>query len=363
MKKLLLYIALAPVMSLLFTGCNEFLDVAPDERLEINSLEKVEATIVGSYQNSRSHRFTDFSTDNVTAASNVYSTADIIEDLYTWSRDFRSQTHQDSPAEYWTASYGSISQLNHALEALDKLSLTPDEIAKANAIRGEVLIMRSYCHFMLVNLFAKHYDASTAGSDFGVPYVYLPEKELSVNYKRESVEQVYINAEKDLLEGLALLEADHSLVNKNKYRFTFPSIYSYAARFYTFRNKNEEDVAKAIAFGELAIAEYGGVNSMRAWKEYGSDKYGPVNIDNSEVGMVQNSRTWTTFSYIYQCTTNELEQTGILQLYLQKNPFGLRVDNRLLSSYIRTGNVFVPISFCVPAWFCGIISYGFVPFI
>jgi len=335
MKNYKIYLALIPVLSLLFTGCSDFLDQAPDERLEINTLTKVESTIIGSYQNNRGYRFTHFSTDNVTLAQKVYTNDEIIEDLYTWNRTFRNQKHQDSPSEFWTASYGSISQINHALEALEEISIPVADQGKASAIRGEALVMRSYCHFMLVNLFAKHYDPATAGSDLGVPYVFKPETKLKVNYDRETVAATYQLAEKDLLDGIKLLEENFEYVTKNKYRFTFPSVYNYASRFYTFRNNGEEDVAMAIKYGEKAIDAYGGVDRMRKWKEYQSDEFGPVDIYQPEVGMVQRSRSWLPFNWVYQMTN------GIRDEYLYDNPFGNN-DDRFTIYWIKKGDVFIP---------------------
>lgn len=325
---------------MLLAGCNSFLDVAPDERLTINTLEKIEATVVGSYQNSRSFRFTHFSSDDVTLAQNIYDSDAIVEDLYSWSRNFRNQTHQDSPSEYWVQNYHSISQINHALEAFENTEIDDEDKEKADVVKGEALVMRSYCHFMLVNLFAKHYDQETAKDDLGVPYVFVPEKQLIANYKRESVETVYQLAEQDLQEGLKLMESGKKHVNNNKYRFTLQTAYNYASRFYIFRNKDAEDVKKAIKYGKKSIEAYGGTQQMRPWKDYMSDYNGPVDVSQAEVGFVQMSRTWTIFGFIYQATNDIRDEV------LEKNPFGL-VDNRLQIWYKRGGDVFVPAFFFV----------------
>lgn len=316
-------------------GCSDYLDEAPDERLEVNSLEKIDATLVGAYQNSRSYRFTDICSDNTSLAENVFYEDPIFEDLYSWSRDFRNQTHQDSPSAYWVASYGSIANVNLALQALEGLNITSDMQEQADALKGEALIMRSYCHFMLVNLFSKHYDLSSASSDLGIPYVTKVENELIVNYERGTVEDVYTKAEKDLLEGIALLEKNSKEVNKNKYRFTYPSVYLYASRFYNFRNRDEEDVNKTLLYANKAIEAFGGVDVMRPWSDYSSDDDGTVDVDQQEVGMVQSSYTWTTSGYIYQMTTKVKDD------YFSKNPFG-KTDERLNISYKTSGNLFIP---------------------
>ncbi len=325
------------------TGCNDFLDKAPDERLEINTLDKIEKTVIGSYQNARSYRFTHFSSDDAGFVSRVYSEDVIIEDLYTWGnpdgtnsrRDFRNQRHQDAPSSYWLAAYGSVSQINHALEAMENIDIMDSERMKAEAVRAEALIMRSYCHFMLVNIFAKHYNTATASSDLGVPYVFKPEKTLSEKYTRESVEKTYQLAENDLTEGIALMENNFEYFPTNKYRFTMPTVYAYASRFYTFRNKDAGDVAKALEFGKKALEAYGGAGQMMPWSSYQSSELKPIDIDNQAVGMVQLSYSWLQYEWNYH-----LSQT-IRTNVLNKNPFGL-TDNRLNIYYVREGDGYAP---------------------
>ena len=335
MKKIIKYLTILPVLGLLFVSCENFLDVAPDERLEINTPEKIEATLIGSYQNTRGYRFTHFSTDDVTLANKVYSNNEIIEDLYAWNREFRNQKHQDSPSSYWVAAYGSISQVNHALRALDEIELEDKDKAKTAAIKGEALVMRSYSHFMLVNIFSKHYNVTSAASDLGVPYVFKPETKLKVDYERESVEKTYQLAEKDLLDGIKLMVDNADYINSNKYRFTLATAYNYASRFYTFRNKDQDDILKAKEFGEKAINAYGGLEVMRHWSEYEGNEYAPVNVDHASVGMVQLSYSWIQYDWIYQMTEN------IKNDYLVKNPF-VNSDSRLAIVWKKGGDIFIP---------------------
>lgn len=319
----------------IFTSCEHFLGEAPDERLTINTLEKVNQTLTSAYQNSRGYRFTHFCTDDVTLTEGVYDTDPIIEDLYSWSQNFQEQTHQDSPSEYWRVSYASIAAVNHALEAMKGIHIDEVDRGKAAAIEGEALIMRSYCHFMLLNLFCKSYDSQTASTDLGIPYVTEPERELEVNYERGTVEDAYKQAESDLEEGIRLLEANSQYFKTNKYHFTFPTVYLYASRFYTFRNRDSKDVAQAISFAEKSIKAFGGVNVMRPWKDYASDDQGPIDVNQEEVGMVQNSYSWHSFNWIYQSTL------GISGKQWARNPLRFS-DNRIVYSYKRSGDIFVP---------------------
>ena len=66
-----------------------------------------------------------------------------------------------------------------------------EQQAQKRAAESEALLTRAYAHFMLVNLFAKHYDQTTASSDPGIPFVDTPETVFIQQYERNSVQQVY----------------------------------------------------------------------------------------------------------------------------------------------------------------------------
>lgn len=335
MKKNKRYNWIFPVFLLLFTGCNSFLDKAPDERLTINTLDKVEQTLVGAYQNSRGFRALDVSTDNVELSEGTTNQEIIMEDLYSWSQDFREQTHQDAPTSYWQAAYGAIANANQTLKSLDELHPGSEaDIKKGNALKGEALIVRSYYEFILVNIFCKHYDPSTASADPGVPYPTEPETQMKVNYERGTVESTYAKAEEDLKNGIDLLEKNSDYFKTDKYRFTFPTVYLYASRFYTFRNKDNQDVKKAIDYANKAIKAFGGAQALRSWLSY--DDLTSIDIYADEVGMVQNSYSWWAYpvSWVYGMT-NEIRDKQLA------NPFG-SFDLRFNTSYNASGNIFIP---------------------
>ena len=319
----------------LFTGCSNFLDQAPDDRVDIRTLEQVEQLVTGAY-NEFGCRSLDVCTDNYARVTGVSNSYTIIEDLYTWSRDFRDQEHQDCPSTFWVMGYASIATVNHALEELEQIQIKPEQQGYADAIRGEALLIRSYQHFMLVNVFAKHYNWETAAEDPGIPYVRTVEKEMIKHYERSSVDKVYEEAEKDMLEAIRLLEANPQYFKKNKYHFTAATMYLYASRFYTWRNRDGKDIEEAIKFADKSIASFGGMQVMRDWAEYGSDYNGPTDITQAEVGMVQECNTWTVGAALCYSMT-----IGVRDRELKKNPFKFS-DYRTYQGYAYPGDMFVP---------------------
>lgn len=324
------------VICFLLAGCDSFLNHEPDDRLKINSLDRIAQLVTGAY-NDYGVRFTDMSSDNVGLVDGVYYTEIAMEDLYNWTRDIRNQEHQDSPGAFWVNSYDAISSVNVALDALDHLELKEEEKSRAAAVRGEALVLRSYYHFMLVNIFAPHYDENSASHTPGVPYMKDIENQLVVHYERASVEEVYRQAEEDLLEGIRLIEENKGNFNNNKYHFTLPTVYLYASRFYLFRNRNsgaQRDIDAAINFSEKSLQAFGGVGMMRDWLDYARDNYGMVDVNQPEVGMVQESPTWTILQYAYQTTL-------VIKNDKFRNPFNFE-DNRQQIVYKGSGNIFMP---------------------
>src|SRR6185295_3302333 len=107
----------------------------------------------------------------------------------------------DGPDYYWTACYKAIAAANQALQIIE----SSDDPVALSAHKGEALLARAYAHFMLVTLYARIYDPVSASSDPGIPYVTVPETETFKQYERNTVAFVYEMIEKDLTEGLPLI--------------------------------------------------------------------------------------------------------------------------------------------------------------
>lgn len=340
MKKRKIYHGLwLAVLGCSLMACQDFLSHEPDDRQQINTVEKARQTVIGAYNNF-GFRFTDMSTDNVGVVTGYASTEVILEDLYMWKRHFSDPEHQDAPGSYWYHAYQGIAQANIALDALTNMQISAEDEPLAEAVKAEALVVRSYYHFMLVNLFAPHYQTAVSRTTAGIPYVKTVENKLINHYERNTVEEVYTLAEEDLKEAIRLMELDKTLFSTNKYRFTVPTVYLYASRFYQWRNRDEEDVRASLDYAEKSIAAFGGVSVMRYWSEYALDNKGPVDITQAEVGMVQSCATWTAITSCYQMTM------AIKNRYFT-NPFDL-TDERLKITYQYPGNMFMPAFYYVP---------------
>lgn len=239
MKNKLLYIPCC-LLLIATVGCNKFLDKEPDNRAKINTPEKVSQLLSTAYPQGNYQAFAETMSDNVEDIGNGGADG-LINDVYYY-RDTK-ENQQDSPESFWYACYSSIAAANQALETISKVS-NPDDYKNQ---KGEALVARAFAHFQLVNFFAKFYDAATAATDPGIPYVTVPENVVIKQYDRKSVQYVYDMIEQDLLAGMPLIE--DKAYNVPKFHFNVAAAAAFATRFYLFK----KDYPKVIQYAGLAI--------------------------------------------------------------------------------------------------------------
>lgn len=237
MKKTTYYILAATL--LVISGCKKYLETAPDQRTQLNTVEKVAELLATAYPQADYATFTEAASDN--AADKGAGGGMLSEDINTNPYFFRDVPDRDqgTPSYYWNACYQAIAAANHALDAISKA----ENPADYNAQKGEALVARAYNHFMLVTLFSKVYDPATASQDPGIPYVTTPEKVVNGQYERRTVAYVYEQIEKDLLAGMPLI--DNTSYTVPKYHFNKAAANAFAARFYLFKKDYQQVITYA----------------------------------------------------------------------------------------------------------------------
>jgi hypothetical protein len=225
-------------MFLLATACSNFLDEVPDNRVALDDLDKASQLLTNAYSTA-SYAFTDWMSDNVGFTFNVRLRPNH-EEAYAWAEFTSDPTDQDTPIYFWFETYTAIAHSNEVLNVLDELPAnTEEEMAQKRAVESEALLTRAYGHFMLVNLFAKHYNPETAATDPGVPYVETPETVFLKQYSRNTVEEVYDLVERDMLRGLELVD-NSFFANSGKYHFNRNAALAFASRYYLFKGDFEQ---------------------------------------------------------------------------------------------------------------------------
>lgn len=232
--KYLLFFALAAG-----SGCEKYLEKPVDQRTQLDTVEKVSELLVSAYPQADYATFTeamsDLALDKGGGGNVIFEEEN--QNPYFF-QDVLKRT-QGTPTNYWNACYAAIATANHALEAIAR---APNPEAY-RAQQGEALLARAYAHFMLVTLFAQVYDPATAATDPGIPYVTEPEKVVFGQYERKTVAYVYEQIEKDLTQGLPLI--NNNAYRIPKYHFNRSAAHAFAARFYLFKRDYQQVVDHA----------------------------------------------------------------------------------------------------------------------
>ncbi|MDR6783888.1 hypothetical protein ABIE26_002723 [Pedobacter africanus] len=244
MKAIRFIYVLIAIMVFMASGCKKFLEKTPDLRTQLNSKEKVAQLLVSAYPKAECLSFMENASDNAEdkGARTDYigvSTEQSWTKAYLWEDFENGGEVPGSTDTYWNETYLAIASANTALQYIN----AHPEQADLLPYKGEALLARAYAHFMLVSLYANIYKPGQANSDPGVPFVTDPEVTVSPQYKRGTVAEVYTKIEKDLTEGLPLI---NNSVYKTapKYHFSQNSANAFAARFYLFKG----DLPKVIEY-------------------------------------------------------------------------------------------------------------------
>lgn len=271
-------------------SCDSFLDEMPDNRQELNRADKIQSLLTDAYANIHHMGMLEKRTDNIADNGAFYGSASAQElEDYAWLDMTREDW--DSSKWYWDRHVTAISHCNQALEAIANLA----DPTSANAQKGEALVARAWAHFNMVNYFAMPYNAQTSERDLGVPYLTEPEKRIGVVYPRETVKRTFELIEKDLLEGMPLINDAVHKTEASKYHFTTKAAYAFAAQFYLFYEKWQEAkeyADKAIGLDPTAslrnVKKYAGYTTEAEVRNAYTATAEPANIllqnNNSEYG-------------------------------------------------------------------------------
>lgn len=269
MNKNYIFVLLTMALAMTFVACDE-LDEVPDNRTEIDTSEKVQLLLTSGYPQSVPAVICELSGDNlvdnnvVKTATHRSAYAPFQDEAYRWEDIKNYGTGEDdTPYQVWESYYQGIAVANHAIDAMQKISRNPATDPELAHSWGEAHVLRAYLHFVLVNVFAETYkDEQQSEQDKGIPYVTEPETVVNVNYGsdeyRHSVAETYRLIEKDLLEGIDLI--DDARYKVPAYHFNHNAAHAFAARFYLYKR----EYAKCIQHANEALGT-NAASSLRKW--------------------------------------------------------------------------------------------------
>ena len=240
-------------IALTMISCNDFLDVAPDNRALVDTDKKITNLLVSAYPEQSAWLLCELSSDNADDNGGTWETTTALEkQAYTWSD--ATEIEQDSPQAIWDGYYHAIASANQALQAINDLG-NPQRL---DAQKGEALICRAYCHFVLVNVFCKSY-GNTSSTDLGIPFMDKIETKVSPVYERGTVADVYAKIDLDIKTALPLI--DDQIYSVPKYHFNRKAAYAFATRFNLYYRNYDKviEYAQAVLNTDPALV-------LRDWK-------------------------------------------------------------------------------------------------
>ena len=285
----LTYIMAVAAAALGVQSCSGFLDTPTDTRVDLVTTEQVRMLMNSAYPSYNYAWPCELMSDNMEDNNapdadglrynlSGYNRGD--DEMFRWEQNV-SDTGSDTPSGIWEGMYGSIATANAVLEKLQEWEQENGTLdATQLAIRGEALVLRSYCHFILAQVFCEPYSGSQNTGYVGIPYVTAPEKTVKPHYERGTLDKTYAMIESDLERGLPLI--NNSLYQVPKYHFNQAAAYAYAARYYLFTRQYEKSLNAANqAFGGAEVDPTGFMTTI--WENLGNFYY------ISDMGLFQNA--------------------------------------------------------------------------
>ena len=265
-------------------SCNEYLDKLPDDRAEVNTIEKATKLITSAYPEGSANLILELLSDNVLDYGNQYSAPILCDELYRF-KDVTDQGN-DSPYYVWNHFYSAVASANQALYSIEQMGMT-------NVARGQVAeakLCRAYGMFMLAQVFCMEWNPDKADEYLGLPYPLKPEENLNATYERGTLRQLYEAIDKDIEEALPYVD-DELYGSTPKYHFNRQAAYAFATRF----NLYYLNWDKVIAYANEVLGPGDPTSRLRNYAQY--EELGRRDIANLYVSSSEPSNLMFTTPY------------------------------------------------------------------
>lgn len=272
------------------TACDDFLDITPTGKVIAKTGDEYRALLTYEYKYFAKDRYmTTLRTDEMLMDMVKTSSTDkdAYLDLWRWKDEAPSPT---TSYFSWRTYYHTIYIANYVIGHQHEITnATKEEI---NQLVGESYMLRAYCHFLLVNLYAEPYTHCTPAGTRGVP-IQL-KADVNAIPASSSVEAVYQQVLSDLDEAEKYLNVEVWEEGKN-YRFNKVSAQALRARTYLYMGQWKEALKAATTVLEthnqledLTTNSYTLPNSYKsmenivALERFSSNLYTAINIPSPD---------------------------------------------------------------------------------
>lgn len=255
MKTRIILITLLGLLTL--TSCDDFLDITPTGKVIAQTGEEFRALLTYEYHNFAKDRYmitlrTDEIQMDVTKTSSTDKDAYL--DLWRWQDDTPAPT---TSYFSWRTYYHTLYIANYVIE--HQSEITEATSVEVNQLVGEAYMLRAYCHFLLVNLYAEPYTHCVPETTRGIPMQL--EADVTAVLGCSSVKAVYEQVLSDLDKAEQYLQVETWELGKN-YRFNKPSAQALRARTYLYMG----DWKNALTAATTLLETYNKLENMNSSK-------------------------------------------------------------------------------------------------
>lgn len=255
--KFLKYIAL-PVIAVSMLSCNDWLDVEPKGKIILKTADEYgklfdNVSYINYTLNDVSY-LEDETWINASVISNGWNALNltVANVLYKtdYDRSMNAYGNAGSSLTFFQQGYERITKMaNTILYAKSTMEGSAEEVQE---LMAQAKLYRAFNYFILINVYSKPYDVSTAASDGGVPLRTDPFIEIKPNPAKSTVAQIYEQIEKDIDEVLT----DLPLQAKSKFRFNRAAGYALKAKVHLFKKEWDKCLAAAVESNRLSKDTY-----------------------------------------------------------------------------------------------------------
>ena len=211
------------LISITFSSCDKYLDVTPKGYTLLQTVADYDQWLNDPAMAINLPTQLDILGDNADIPAIPTPASTPTELIYTWGEQFSSDLSL-API-FWGAHYANINRYNTVLQGIDKATGGTEQ--QKSSLKAEALMGRAFEYLYLINEYGKPYDAATAATDPGVPFVTSHEVTQTVP-PRATVKEVYDRIVADINEALLALPAQNT---QNRLRPDIAAAYSVLARF------------------------------------------------------------------------------------------------------------------------------------
>lgn len=230
------------------SSCKKWLDITPKGKILLLSAQDYSLLFdaVTYYDNTDTKYLDDEGWRNASNISSVWNAWNLTAAnmLYLsnsdYDRSLNATGNAGSSSTFYQSMYENISTIaNTIIDAEDEMQGTETEV---KTVVAEAKMLRAYCYFLLINVYAKPYDAATASTDGGVPLKLDPSIESIPEPAKNTVAEVYAQIEKDINEAIP----DLNINAKTPYHFNKAAGYALKAKVHLFKKEYDDCITAAL---------------------------------------------------------------------------------------------------------------------